>query len=181
MDKKTYQSSLMLSFDVDNDLYQKLGAAAKAGFEVIEINSSDPSVLSGLLGDFPNLQIGASGIIDTEQLERCYQLGINFISSPGLLPELVQTANIYSMNYFPGVATLSEAMQAYKLGCRNVKIYPSNLQLCQLINKHIPYLSLFPNEVEWSACEQFLNIPAVSAVSLHNPDITQLTSLMEIA
>ena len=81
------------------------------------------------------------------------------------------------MNYLPGVATISEAMAAMSIGYRQVKPFPANLAFCTLLNKCLPELNLYPAEIEWDEAEHFLNLPAVSAISIHNPDKKQLTAL----
>lgn len=169
--------SVIVSVDVDDFLLQGLKQMAEAGFNLIEINSTDQQLLSQIIAQHPHIKIGASGIINTEQLEQCYQAGVHFASSPGFLPALAHTANIYSMNYLPGVATISEAMAAMNLGYQQVRPFPSNLSFCTLLNKSLPGLSLFPAEVEWEEAEHFLNLPAVSAISIHNPDKKQLNAL----
>ncbi len=177
MDKLIDNQSIIITLDIDSHLYEKLRTISKSGYSVVEINSTDPAILSGVIGDFPHLRIGAGNIINTEQLERCYQAGAHFVTSPGFLPAIAQTANIYSINYIPGIATLSEAMEALSLGCQHVRPYPANLNFCTLLNKSIPLLRLFPAEVEWEEVEHFLTLPSVAAVSVLNPDVKQLPTL----
>lgn len=166
--------SVIITLDVDSYLYDKLQKVSKSGFSMVEINSADPAILSSALGDFPHLKIGAGNIIDTQQLENCYQAGASFVTSPGLLPSIAQTANIYSINYIPGIATPSEAMQAMALGCHHVRPYPATLGLCTLLNKSLPLLRLFPADIEWDETELFFNLPSVAGVSILNPDVDKL-------
>ena len=72
-------------------------------------------------------------------------------------------------------------MQAVSLGCMNVRPFPANLSFCTLLNKYLPQLRLFPAEIEWDEVEHFLNLPAVAAVSLINPEIKQLQALNSVA
>jgi 2-dehydro-3-deoxyphosphogluconate aldolase/(4S)-4-hydroxy-2-oxoglutarate aldolase len=177
IDKLLGNQSVIVSLDVDNFLFQRLEQITEAGFNLIEINSTDPKLLAQILAQCPNIKIGAGGIIDTQQLENCYQAGVHFASSPGFLPAIAHTANVYSMNYLPGVATISEAMAAMSLGYQQVRPFPANLAFCTVLNKCLPGLNLFPAEIEWEEAEHFLNLPAVSAVSIHNPDKKQLNAL----
>lgn len=170
--------SVIITLDVDSHLYDKLQKISKSGFSVVEINSTDTSILSGALGDFPHLRIGAGNITDTQQLENCYQAGANFITSPGFLPAIAQTANIYSINYIPGIATPSEAMQAMALGCHHVRPYPATLELCTLLNKSLPLLRLFPADIEWEETELYFNLPSVAGVSVLNPDVDKLPQMI---
>lgn len=169
--------SVIVSLDVDNYLFDRLQQIKDAGFTTIEINSTEPTLLSQIITQFPGIKIGSGGIINTQQLENCYLAKVHFASSPGFLPAIAQTANVYSMNYLPGVATISEAMAAMNLGFQQVRPFPATLSLCTVLNKCLPNLSLFPAEIEWEEAEHFLNLPSVTAVSIHNPDQKQLHAL----
>lgn len=177
MDKITNNQSVIITLDVDTLLFDKLQKISDMGFSVVEINCVDQSLLTSTLHHFPMLRIGAGNIVNTQQLEDCYQAGVHFITSPGFLPAIAQTASIYSINYLPGVATLSEAMDASALGCQQVRPFPAELGFCTLLNKYMPLLRLFPAEVEWEEVEHFMNLPAVAAVSVINPEMKQLQAL----
>ena len=169
--------SIVITLDVDAFLFDKIKQIAEAGFSVVEINGVESAVLVRVLDAFPALRIGAGNVLSTQQLEDAYQAGAHFVTSPGFLPELAQTAEIYSINYLPGVATLSEAMHAFSLGCQHVRPFPATLSFCTLINKYLPLLRLFPAEIKWDEAAHFLRLPAVAAVSLINPDLTHLRAL----
>ena len=173
----TDTQSIIITLDVDALLFDKLQHIAESGFSVVEINCVEQRLLKNALHKFPMLRIGAGNVVNTQQLEDCYQAGVHFITSPGFLPAIAQTASIYSINYLPGVATISEAMQAMSLGCHQVRPFPANLTFCTLLNKYLPQLTLFPAEIEWDEVEHFLNLPTVAAVSIINPESIQLRSL----
>lgn len=169
--------SIIITLDVDSFLFDRLKQVAHAGFSVAEINTTDKELLKTILFEFPSLRIGAGNIITTQQLENCYQAGVHFVTSPGFLPAIVTTAEIYSINYLPGIATLSEAMQAMALGCHQVRPYPTTLSFCALLNKSLPMLRLFPAEIESDEAEHYFSLPAVAAVSMLNPQSEQLSKL----
>ena len=178
MDKLLGVQSIIITLDVDAHLFNKLNQLAQANFLVVEINCTDKSLLSRALQDFPTLRIGAGNITTTQQLEDCYHAGVHFVTSPGFLPSIAQTAAVYSMSYLPGIATPSEAMHAMSYGCQHVRPFPASLAFCTLLNKNLPLLRLFPAEIEWEEAEHFLNLPAVAAVSVLNPELKQLQSLI---
>lgn len=177
LDKLLGNQSVIISLDVDNFLFERLEQISNSGFSLVEINSTDPKLLSNIVTQCPNMRVGASGIINTEQLEDCYQSGIHFATSPGFLPAIAQTANVYSINYLPGIATISEAMMAMSIGFQQVRPYPANLSFCTILNKCLPNLKLFPAEIEWDEAEHFLNLPSIIAIGIHNPDKKQLKAL----
>ncbi|KGP64175.1 multidrug DMT transporter permease [Legionella norrlandica] len=181
IEKLLGNQSVIIALDIDNFLFDRLDHISDSGFDLVEINSTDANLLAKIKDQYPTLKIGASGIIDTQQLEQCYQAGVLFASSPGFLPPVAQTASVYSMCYFPGVATLSEAMAAIHLGFQQVRPCPANQVFCNMLNKYLPKLSLFPTEIEWNEAEHYLNIPTVAAVVIHNPDKKQLNALANLA
>jgi 2-dehydro-3-deoxyphosphogluconate aldolase/(4S)-4-hydroxy-2-oxoglutarate aldolase len=180
-DKLSGAQSVIITLDVDAFLFDKLKHISQAGFTVTEINTSEPTLFKKVLTDFPNLRIGAGNITSSQQLEDCYQAGVHFVTSPGFLSTLAQAASMYSINYLPSIATISEGMAAIALGCHHVRVFPANLSLCTILNKSLPLLRLFPAEIEWDYVEHFLNLPAVAAVSVLNPEIQQLTHIHEAA
>lgn len=177
MDKLIGTQSIIITLDVDAFLFDKLKQIRDAGFNMVEINCIESNLLRKVLLDFPTLRIGAGNIILSQQLEDCYKAGVHFVTSPGFIPALVQTAAMYSINYLPGIATLSEAMHAVSIGCHNVRPLPAKLSFCTLLNKYLPLLRLFPAEVEWEEAEHFLNLPSVASVSIINPEMKQLKML----
>ncbi|CDZ78670.1 KHG/KDPG aldolase [Legionella massiliensis] len=176
-DKLFGNQSIIVTLDVDALLFDRLKQIAHAGFSVVEINCCEQGLLKKILQDFPTLRVGASNIISTQQLEECYTAGVHFASSPGFLPAIAQTAAIYSINYIPGIATISEAMQVMALGYHQARPYPANLAFCASLNKCLPMLRLFPAEIEWDEAEHYLSLPAVAAVSILNPESEHLSAL----
>lgn len=176
-DKLFNTQTIIVTLDVDALLFNRLQQVAQAGFSAVEVNTHDESLLKAILQQFSTLRIGAANIISTHQLEHCYQAGIHFASSPGFLPAIAQTAAIYSMCYLPGIATLSEAMQVMALGYSQARPYPSTLSFCTLLNRCLPMLRLFPADIEWDEAEHYLSLPSVDAVSILNPESTQLSAL----
>jgi len=172
--------SVIITLDTDALLFKKIEEIHQAGFAVIEINSTEPSLLQKVVQDFPHLRVGAGNVISVEQLEDCQQAGVGFVTSPGFLPAIAQTAHVYQMNYLPGIATISEAMHACQLNCFYVRPFPSTLPFCSQLNKYLPLLRLFPAEIEWEEAEHYLSLPSVAAVSILNPEIKQLRAQTQL-
>lgn len=176
-DKLFSNQSIIITLDVDVLLFERLKQIVDAGYSVVEINCSEPGILKKVLADFPGLRVGAGNICSLQQLEDCYEAGVHFVSSPGFLRSIAQTASVYSINYLPGIATISEAMEVMELGYHQVRPYPANLTLCASLNKYLPIMRLFPAEIEWEAAEHYLSLPSVAAVSILNPESKLLQSL----
>ncbi len=176
-DNSINSNSIIISLDVNALLFNKLAEIAKSKFTMVEINSSEPTILEKAINDFPNLQIGAGNVVNSQQLEDSCKARVRFITSPGFLPTLAQTAEIYAVKYIPGISTISEGMQALAIDCHNVKIYPSNIELCKVLNNTLPLLRLFPTGINIADATKYLSIPAVAAVVVANPDIEELKNL----
>lgn len=168
---------VIIALDIDALLFDKIERAAQAGYSVIEINGIDAFMLERVLTEFPELKIGVGNIISSQQLDDAHQAGAHFMTSPGFLPTLVQTAQIYSIDYLPGIATLSEAMQAVALNCHYVRPFPASLSMCTLLSKYLPLLRLIPAEIEFDEAEHYLNLSVVNAVSVLNPEMRILTAV----
>ena len=177
MDSMNTQS-LIITLDVDASLFTQLKHIQTAGFSVVELNNAEPAILSDALNAYPSLRLGVSNILNTEHLEKVQEAGAHFGSSPGFMPSLIQTANIYNFHYLPGIATPSEAMQAAALGCQHVRPLPATLSFCTLLNKYLPGLRLFPADTSWEEAEKLLELPSVAAVSLLNPDMAVCLDLI---
>lgn len=173
-------SRIIISLDVDALLFEKLEEISQAKLQLVEINSSDQTLLEKTIKTFPTLQIGAGNIVNSQQLENCCKARVRFIASPGFLPTLAQTAEIYSVKYLPGISTISEGMQALAIDCHNVKIYPANYELCKILNNTLSLLRLFPSGITIKDAEKYLKIPAVAAVVIDNPEIAELQSFRKL-
>jgi len=176
-DKLFSNQSVILIFDVDALLFNRLERVVESGFNMVEINSHDPVLLTTILEQFPSLRVGAGNVITSEQLEKCFQAGVHFVTSPGFLQSLAQTASVYSMNYLPSIDSISGAMALMSLGYHQARIYPPSLASCALLNKCLPTLRLFPAEIEWEEAEHYLSLPSVSAISILNPEEKHLQAL----
>lgn len=167
--------SIIITLDVDALLFKKLEQIIQTKFSIVEINCVEPSILTKIRHDFPTLRIGAGSVITTQQLDDCLHAGVHFITSPGFLPSISQTAAVNDINYIPGVATLSEAMNAMDMGCKYVRPFPATVEFCTHLNKYLPSLHLFPAEIKQDDIDLFFNVPSVAAVSVINPKLEQIT------
>ncbi len=160
--------NIIISLDVDKTLPDQLLAISKSGYKRVEINTSSQDLLTEIIEQFPTLHIGAGLIKNTLELEKCYLAGVAFATSPGFLPAIAQTASIYSIDYIPGISTISEAMQAMNLGCKKLRPYPSSIELCVRLNSCLPDAELYPADVELEELEQYFSIPAVHSIAVQH-------------
>jgi len=68
--------------------------------------------------------VGAGSVLDVETARACLAAGATFISSPGLVPEVVKLTVEAGVISMPGALTPTEIIAAVKAGADFVKIFP---------------------------------------------------------
>jgi 2-dehydro-3-deoxyphosphogluconate aldolase/(4S)-4-hydroxy-2-oxoglutarate aldolase len=102
-------------------------AVNRAGIPVAEITMTVPGaigVITGLTRNIPEMIVGAGTVLDIETAKRCLDAGAKFITSPGLVLEVVEFAAKNEVVVFPGALTPTEVITAWKAGADFVKIFP---------------------------------------------------------
>jgi len=101
-------------------------ALYRAGIPIAEITMTVPGaidVISHLARSLPEMVVGAGTVLDTETARRCLDAGARFLTSPGLVTEVVEFALKNDVVVFPGALTPSEVIAAWKTGADFVKIF----------------------------------------------------------
>jgi 2-dehydro-3-deoxyphosphogluconate aldolase/(4S)-4-hydroxy-2-oxoglutarate aldolase len=99
-----------------------------AGIPIAEITMTVPgatNVIAELAQKFPDMVVGAGTVLDTETAERCLDAGARFITSTGLVMEVIGAAHRRGVVVIPGALTPTEVIAAWKAGADYVKIYPT--------------------------------------------------------
>lgn len=99
-----------------------------AGIPVAEITMTVPGaigVIRKLAQSFPEMILGAGTVLDKETAQRCLDAGAKFLTSTGLVAEVVEAALSRNVVAIPGALTPTEVIAAWKTGADFVKIYPA--------------------------------------------------------
>jgi 2-dehydro-3-deoxyphosphogluconate aldolase/(4S)-4-hydroxy-2-oxoglutarate aldolase len=110
-----------------NDARFAAEAVYRAGIPIAEITMTIPGaidVISHLAKKFSDMVVGAGTVLDTETAQRCLDAGAKFLTSPGLVTEVVEFAVKKDVVVFPGALTPTEVITAWKAGADFVKIFP---------------------------------------------------------
>jgi 2-dehydro-3-deoxyphosphogluconate aldolase/(4S)-4-hydroxy-2-oxoglutarate aldolase len=102
-------------------------AVNRGGIPIAEITMTVPEameVITGLIRSIPEMIVGAGTILDIETAKRCLDAGARFLTSPGLVLEVVEFAAKHDVAVFPGALTPTEVITAWNAGADFVKIYP---------------------------------------------------------
>lgn len=73
------------------------------------------------------IQVGVGTVISNDQIQKCKDLKVDFMVSPGLTTALVQNLEHSEIPFIPGVATPSEIIRGMEIGWRFFKFFPANL------------------------------------------------------
>ncbi len=102
-------------------------AVYRAGIPIAEITVTVPEaveVISKLRHDLPEMIVGAGTVLDKETAQRYVQAGAQFLTSTGLVLEVVEFAKSHGVAVFPGALTPTEVIAAWKAGADFVKVFP---------------------------------------------------------
>ncbi len=114
---------------VSNPEYARYAAETlhRAGIPIVEITMTVPEaahVISQIANSLPHMIVGAGTVLDRATALRCLDAGAKFLTSPGLVMEVVETALERNTVVFPGALTPSEVIAAWKTGADFVKVFP---------------------------------------------------------
>lgn len=100
----------------------------EAGIPVAEITMTVPGgieVIRMLSNRIPEMVVGAGTVLDSETAKRCVDAGAQFITSTGLVPEVIATTLKENIVAIPGALTPTEVIACWKAGADYVKIFPA--------------------------------------------------------
>ena len=87
-------------------------------------------------------KVGAGTLVNSKQLNKLVDIGVDFIVLPGLQKELIGSLKEINIPFLPGVMTPSEIIQAHNLGWDTLKFFPANV--AGGIKALKTYLQVFP-------------------------------------
>jgi len=102
-------------------------AVNRSGIPIAEITMTVPGaldVIAHLTKTLPDMVVGAGTVLDIETARRCLDAGAMFLTSTGLVPEVVELALQNDLVVFPGAMTPTDVIAGWKMGADFVKIYP---------------------------------------------------------
>ncbi len=105
-------------------------AIARGGIHTLEITLRTAAALKAIENvakNVPSMLVGAGTITRPQQFAEITAAGAKFAVSPGLMPSLIAEARLIQMPYLPGIATVSEALEAQAENLTAVKVFPTDL------------------------------------------------------
>lgn len=106
---------------------QALVAGGLTVIEVVLRTAAAIECLGEVVRAVPDAIVGAGTVLSERQAGEVAFAGAQFIVSPGLYAPVVEYAQAAGLPIFPGVATASEAQNAWNMGLRSLKFFPASL------------------------------------------------------
>ena len=104
-------------------------ALREGGVTAVEITADTPAVaekiadVAGAFGD--EVVVGTGTVLDGETARTTLLAGAEFVVSPSLHEDVIETCNRYGAVSAPGVMTPTEAVRGYEAGADFVKVFPA--------------------------------------------------------
>ena len=121
------------------------------GVEVMEVTFTVPravQVLEQVAAKLGNrILLGAGTVLDAETARAAILAGAEFIVSPTVNTQVIETCRRYSKLAMPGALTPTEVVTAWQAGADIVKIFPSELtgpRYLKLLHAPLPQVRLMP-------------------------------------
>ncbi|KDS90781.1 2-dehydro-3-deoxyphosphogluconate aldolase [Halorubrum saccharovorum] len=104
-------------------------ALREGGVTAVEITADTPDVaekLGEVAGSFDDeVVVGTGTVLDSETARTTLMAGAEFVVSPSLHEDVIETCNRYGAVSAPGVMTPTEAIRGYEAGADFVKVFPA--------------------------------------------------------
>lgn len=96
---------------------------------------------------YDDLKLGIGTIFTKKQTLQFIDAGADFVVSPALISDVIETCKANNIVGIPGCATLTEVYTAMSLGCTIVKAFPGNLlgpDFVKAIKSVLPTVEVMP-------------------------------------
>ncbi len=146
-------------------------ALAASGIKALEVTfrtSAAAQSIQLIRRHLPEMLVGAGTILTIEQFEIATDAGSQFILSPGLNPEIVETSLKSDALILPGVNTPTDIDRAMGLGLAAVKFFPAEVSggtaFLNAIASPYPMMKFMPTGgIDQANLSSYLELPNVLA------------------
>jgi 2-dehydro-3-deoxyphosphogluconate aldolase/(4S)-4-hydroxy-2-oxoglutarate aldolase len=126
-------------------------AVWQGGIPIVEITMTIPQaldVITELVKTMPRLLVGAGTVVNQDLALQCFDVGAQFLVTPGFSQKTVAAAHNLDMLIMAGALTPTEVMTAWDAGVDFVKIFPcSNMggpSYIKALKGPLPHVPLVP-------------------------------------
>lgn len=105
-------------------------ALLDGGISIMEITlrtDAGLGAIEAISSSMPQMSVGAGTVNNALDFQKAVDHGSQFVFSPGISDELIQTSKRLNISLIPGVATASEIMIAQNSGLMECKLFPATV------------------------------------------------------
>jgi len=120
----------VIALDNVDDALPLAEALLEGGIALMEITLRTEAGLKSIetiVKNMPEMNVGAGTVVNAQDFKNAVNHGSQFIFSPGISEELMQTSKELNIALIPGVATASEIMFAQNNGFKHCKLFPATV------------------------------------------------------
>jgi 2-dehydro-3-deoxyphosphogluconate aldolase/(4S)-4-hydroxy-2-oxoglutarate aldolase len=120
----------VIALDNIEDALPLAKALQKGGINIMEITLRTKTGLKAIKlisEELPSMNVGAGTVCNKKDLEDSIKNGAQFVFSPGINEELIQSAKDNDIALIPGVSNASEVMLAQNNNITCCKLFPASL------------------------------------------------------
>jgi 2-dehydro-3-deoxyphosphogluconate aldolase / (4S)-4-hydroxy-2-oxoglutarate aldolase len=139
------------------------------GISVVEVTIDSPSsldLISSLRSELPDVVTGVGTVLEAGQVGRAVDAGARFVVSPNVDEEVIGSCVEAGVPAFPGAATASEVVRAWKAGATAVKLFPAGAlgtATVKALQEPLPFIPLVAvGGVDGSNARSFLDAGATA-------------------
>jgi len=115
-----------------DDVVDVADALIEGGVTTLEVTADTPGAVDSIgdladrYADRDDVLVGAGTVLDAETARAALLAGAEFVVSPSTHEDVIETCNRYGAVVAPGVATPTEAVEAYQAGADVLKLFPAS-------------------------------------------------------
>ncbi len=118
----------VIALEREEDALPLAEALLEGGVGIMEITlrtEAGLNAISTIAKKMPEMAVGAGTVINSDSFQRAVNQGAQFVFSPGISEELIESSYDLNTALIPGVGTASEVMLAHNKGFEHCKLFPA--------------------------------------------------------
>jgi len=125
-------------------------ALQEGGLDCVEITMTTPGALRAIeeaAGKLDGVLMGAGTVLDAATARQAILAGAEFLVTPTVEPDVIETARRYGVVVIAGAMTPTEILTAWEAGADMVKVFPANVLgpgYLKAVHGPLPQIPLVP-------------------------------------
>ena len=132
------------------DLIRIAKALCEGGLSCLEITMTTPGALRAIeeaREELPDVLMGAGTVLDAATARQAILAGAQFLVTPTVALDVIETAHRYGVPVIPGAMTPTEILTCWEAGADMVKVFPAEVlgpNFIKAVHGPLPQIPLVP-------------------------------------